>query len=528
MINVLIVDDEYLLRKHICNSIDWELLDMRVCGEARDGNAALQVIAEKHPDIVLTDIRMPDMNGIELSKIIHERYPEILVIIITGYGEFEYAKEAVNANVFSYLLKPVHGKEYTAVLQKARERIIKERDKREFITRAERYRDIYSRAYDLKRAVGEPHTEAEVQELLQNAKATLSPQGLAVVVVNWETLRCSMADSQHREAARDKLEGQLRAKVFSEVCSVTFENATDELVILCNMDVAQQKAIASRMEQFCISLEVEREMKMFVGMSCIGSGYDHLHSLYLQAKKASKSIFVLANCKVLIYADGEDTASSLLSQYFDSNELMVYLRQRDMEATRKYIETVMDGMTEQHATKEACIFVSLMLLSVLNKYLTENSQALEYNTNELIDTVSGKQSLEELKAFVLMLFEKSARSLPENSVMHEKVIQAKQYIAEHYAEPDLSLNSIARALFINASYLCSLFKKGTKTTIVEYIKDHRLELAKQMFDDKTDLTISEVATAIGYGDEYYFMRCFKKKYGISPRVYRRMKQTDDR
>ena len=396
-----------------------------------------------------------------------------------------------------------------------------EQSRQKLIVQALKYHDFRHRVYSLKSVFAEPHTKSEVAILLDAAQVALPEQNLAVLVVRWDMLHVSMADAQQREAARDKLLEQLTDKVFSGVHFVAFENAADELVLFCNMNIEQQIGITSRMEQLCISLEMEREMQMFVGISCIENGYENLYSLFLQAKKASKSLFVLANCKVMIYTDNDN-----LSQYFDSNELMINLRRGDMEMIRQYIESIFNGMAQQRATKEACIFVSLMLLSVLNKYLLENSQNLEYDTNGLIDAVSNKQTLMELKAFVLMMFAKSLESLPENRIMHEKVIQTKQYIEEHYFNQDLSLNTVAGALFINSSYLCTLFKKETNMTIVEYIKDYRLELSKQMFNDKPSMTVTEVANAVGYADEYYFMRCFKKKYGISPKNYKRMQHTD--
>lgn len=526
MLHVLIVDDEYLLRKYIHNSINWAALDMEVIGEVRDGEQAIQFIREMLPDIVLTDINMPNINGIQLAKYLQKQFPNICVIIITGYGEFEYAKDAVNAGVFGYLLKPINEQEYTEVLLAAKKEIQRKRTQQSLASEAENYRHSQKRIFNLKRLILETLCEEEITSILTESLIPLKADELCVISIKWEMLNHSMADSEYREAAQKDLKAQLMTHAFYGMNIHIFENFPDELVILANLSSDERNIVlVNRLEELCISLEAERFLKLFVGISRVENGFSALPSLYLQAKKALKSKFILANCKVLLYEDGEQTKSNLPSQYFDANQLLVYLRQNNRTDVQTYLEQTIGKMTQEQVSKETCIFISLMLLSVLNEFLIEKNKTLGYQTNELIDIVSEKDSLTELKAFVMMLFDKALEEsfVYQQSSRHEKVEQALQYIQSHYMDTDLSLNTVSNALYINASYLCSLFKREMHLTLVEYINRYRLDVSKKIIDENQSLTITEIAYAVGYSNEYYFMRCFKKRFGISPKVYQRTK-----
>lgn len=526
MIRVLIVDDEYLLRKYIFNTINWTALDMEVIGEARDGEQAIRLIREMLPDIVLTDINMPNVNGVQLAKYLQKQFPNICVIIITGYGEFEYAKDAVNAGVFGYLLKPINEQEYTEILLSAKKEIQRKQTQQSLASQAENYRYSQKRIFNFKRLITETLSEEEALLLLTESLIPLNAEGLCVISIKWETLNHSMADPEYHETAQKDLKAQLTAHAFYKMNIHIFENAPDELVILANLTPEERNiTLVNRLEALCISLEADRFLKLFVGISRIENGFSCLPSLYLQAKKALKSKFILANCKVLLYGDGDQADTSLPSQYFDANLLLILLRQNDRVSVQQYLEQTIGKMTQERVSKETCIFVSLMLLSVLNEFLSEKNKSLGYQTNELIDIVSEKSSLVELKAFVMMLFDKTLEetSNDKKNTKHEKVEQALQYIQAHYMDTDLSLNTVSASLFINASYLCSLFKREMNITLVEYINNYRLDISKKMIAENQSLTIAEAAYAVGYSSEYYFMRCFKKRFGISPKIYQRTK-----
>ena len=145
MLRVLIVDDEYLIRKHIINSIKWESLKMKVVGEAADGEQALRMVEQWKPQVMIVDIKIPFIDGITLSKIVHKQYSDIKIIILTGFDEFNYARAAIEASVVNYLLKPVDAELLTAVLTETKDAIRKKTGENRIIRKERHKKNITAR-----------------------------------------------------------------------------------------------------------------------------------------------------------------------------------------------------------------------------------------------------------------------------------------------------------------------------------------------------------------------------------------------
>lgn len=518
---VLIVDDEYLLRQHICNTIGWEELGLTVVGEARDGEQALEQVEKLAPDIVLTDINMPNLDGVEFSKKMRSEYPDVCVIIITGYGEFEYAKEAINAGVFNYLLKPVDKEAYEQVLLEAKKYIFERRNQKNLAEAMEVFRKQKAVDYSLAYAFFEQGEVAEIIKLLDELDIKLSPDRLMVVVIRWESNGSLPSKrSLDNRSVQDILREELAAKVFDDSRCCLFEKEENEFVVVFNPteDGTEEAAL---LEEVLACLESQHKINAYAGLSGIGNGFDTVEGLYMQAKAAQKQHFVLANFKVIVFNEDETQGAYSVSQYFDTDQMLINLRRYNLQGVKDCIDSVFEKMQKERITKSASQFTVLMLLSILNEFLMESNRSIGYTTNELMDEVTQKKNIGELWAFTNMLFEKTLDDVlvEVSQKKSEKVSQALEYIKEHYTENMLSLNTVSNALYINASYLSSIFKKEVGLPMVEFINQTRLAKAKEILDEDSKRSINEIAMAVGYSNEYYFMRCFKKHFGISPKTY---------
>ncbi len=504
---VLIVDDEYLLRQHIIRSIQWDQLGMEVVGEARNTENALKQVAELKPDIVLTDINMPKENGIALAETLRRDYPEICIIIITGYGEFEYAKAAIGAGVFRYLLKPIDVESYTHVLSEAKQEIIRKRTQKQLANAMSNMLWEEQRSHSLMRAMMDGSTEY-FSGILEEYGEKLNEAPLMVTVCRAE-MRQEKPDGEPNSlvASFAAFCDEIQTTVFFDVPKhVMFRNAQE---IIC----------ISNTEEACIGNIVERcrllSSHLTLGNSGTGAGFENLPRLYREAVWALGQKFVLPKDNVFVYRKAEFAKS--VAGRIDPNLLLTELRMNDQAKIHEMIQMEFEALKASNVSREVYRAVVWNLMFILNEFALE-SGGMAFHIDEMVEVIESKQMVNELLSFSLDIFDKTlAEAKNERGIRrNERVQQAKNLIGKRYMEIGLSLNEVAACLFVNAAYLSSLFKRETGVSMMEYINHLRLSKAKDMLVKNPKLSIQEIAHAVGYNNEYYFMRCFKKRYGVSP------------
>ena len=516
---VLVIDDEYLIRRHICNSIDWTSMQMCVVGEARNGTEGLEVVERIQPDIVLVDINMPGMDGLDFAKIMKCTYPDICLIIITGYKEFEYAKRALNEGVFYFLSKPIEKEKCEEVLKAAKSELERRRREHELahamiILQKEEWKKKQS-----KRIFTENCTEDEIQHFINQICPEFKEQNILVAIVKWEFLDQARYDEETIGVIWKLIEEAIAIQVAVGMSYCVLKDVENNLVLILSC-VGDAEEILKRLKKMGSLLETLVQMEVNAAISEIMQGYASIPSLYQQAIHALREKFALEDCKVIAY-HREKNQKYMLGRYFDAEQLLLALRLNKAKEIEECIGKVYEQLRKNYATRESSIFASLFLLSTLSEFLEEKNCAFEYTANELAEKVSELESYDNMREFVLSLFRQSLEMVFQqyNVLRNEKVEQAECFIREHYMEKSLSLKMVSSELFINASYLSTIFKKELGITLSEYITGIRLKKACELLNSEKNLTVHDIAWRVGFNDEYYFMRCFKKKYGISPKVY---------
>lgn len=478
MYKVLIVDDEKFIRKSICNRLDWDGCRTVICGEAGNGEEALMLMQNEYPDIVLTDIRMPLMDGLALIEKAAVLYPRTRFIIMSAYSDFEYAKQAIRLGVEDYILKPVKVRELEEVVVNIVHALDEKKLQRHL--RGDAGGNLTANLKGHK--IGAMAFYLEDQEGIENR----IEQALGAEIESYYLRGYSRGDCYVFLVAADRLD-------------------EDELRRLIHQVWAQLPELAG----VCAYSET--------------GGPEHLHkavrqSVYLLMRKMFFPERRLISVRQSAGKGRLETQKKIRSEM---NYLYQTAIKKDYENLKKAMAYAVNLIVHQENHLGVIQSSIAELVQILRMVLGENEDEVEANI--YFHPVTGKDYLlryhtaQELKSVLLEVIDYVFCSLVRDQ--EGDIIDAiKGYIHDN-CENDLTANEIAGKFYLNTSYLSSMFKARTGINMGKYIEDVRMEKAKAYIANK-NWSITEVARRSGYGDSGYFTRVFKKYTGRTPKQYR--------
>ena len=521
MYKLLIADDDEIICRGLATCIDWKEHGVEVIGTVCDGEMALEKVEECHPHIVLADINMPFMDGMEFSYQVRQKYPDIKIILITAYREFEYAKRAVELQVFDFVTKPFRNEEILGAVEKALDRIHQEET---IQTEVNRNMDLIREKYLLEAAMfgrveegkesmcGFQSKDSEFTAAILSLSFLLGEGGTADRIVDEETA-LEIAAGIIRQTAKE-MEG---VHVFRQnhQMAVIFEHPTGSV------------EIRARLKRLMDS--VAREDRFFlacgVGDGC--QGMEQLPVSMSQARSALEYQYYFGHCSVIFQREIAESTSPEGSQPLLSLAMQTAsasVQDRDVPALKAAVRRFFD-MARKNPTMAgaALAFVSMELLVTCyreagNSLLYEDflrRSAVLYP--RLLRSGNGIQLQREVEVCFGELY--NYLEDQNASPLEKIVINAAHYMEEHFADPDLALNEVADHVHISASYLCALFKQYKQTSYVNYLNQIRMEYAKTILKDRGRKTY-EAAFLSGFNSSQYFSSTFKKYTGMTPGEYR--------
>lgn len=527
MYRVMIVDDEVDVREEILRRINWAALGFEVVAIAENGQDALEKAESCPLDLVLTDIKMPYMDGLTLSAHMHRLYPAVRLIMLSGFDRFDFAKEAIRLNVVEYILKPVDFRELTGVLTALKAALDNDFKKRRDTSLLElSYKKSYPllRDHFIQQLLSGMVPARELEYQLDHFKLPIR-KGKHKVVVVFEldrTAQTAAIDKKLlpvslKQLIDDRLEGSCQVVSlisFSEVISITAweDNPIGNLVNLANM----------------ICADCQRLFK--VGLTAgIGRSYVELSSIqesYLQARAAAEYKLLLGSGKAYYIRDMELTEGDPL--VFDGRSeqrLITAIKFGDKEKVRSLIESILSGLTGAEITAwryQAYIMGILCAVSqIANRYGLNETEVLGEN-DAWFFILSKDFTLEKLREWLLNTCVRISGTITEKRISTSRslVEQAKRFIEENYASAQLSVDMICEHLHISQSHFSNIFKQETGQSFVQYLTDVRMERALRLLSE-TDEKTYMIAQKVGYDEPNYFSYVFKRKFGTAPSQYRR-------
>ncbi len=531
---ILLVDDEEEVRKAIIRNIEWEKLGFQMAQDAENGEDALEKIEQLKPDVIMTDIRMPYMDGLTLTKRIRQKYPSMKILIFSGYDDFEYAQQAIKLNVTEYILKPVNVEELTGILNRVRENLDEEiaqrRDvsmlRRRYLSSLPIIRELF-----LNDLVQGNVEEADIcPKLEEYGVDILNARKLTAAVVSLEPEeRLKGRDPSPLQQERklipisvrglveDRLRDYFRFTSFISAGGITFIAAIDQ--------DSTQTGLIDLLADAC------KEVQRILGITVtIGVGYstqrpERIGESYQSAVDALGYKAIVGTGGTIYINDMEPVSRGKLQlNPKDETELENRIKFGTPETIGEAVREIAGRMedTRAHASQYQVYRFSLIncIMRLMQQYDMDLRQIFdaEGDVIRLMGSGHGREEFPVWLTRVACRMNEFINRRRDNTA-RQVIEEAKQYIQDHYQEPDLSVEMVCRQLHMSPAYFSTIFRKETGKTCVAYLTDVRLNRAVELLNQTSDKTYV-IARKVGYQEQNYFSYVFKKKFGVSPTKYR--------
>lgn len=534
MLKVFLVEDEYVVREGIKNNVNWAEHGYEFSGEATDGELAFPMIQKLRPDIVITDIRMPFMDGLELSRLIKQEFPDTEIIILSGYAEFSYAKEAIRLGVAEYLTKPISGNDLIAEMDKVALRISERRREKEirekYLKEIEENHKAERRSLFADLVTG----SRSVPELLE--RAAQLKVNLSAIWYNVFLYNLSSSVHEYDEYSGDLLKAQKCIDDLNDECGLlAFDRGLEGTAVLFTADTEEELTCISKsyLEKFQSTVKTFEKLRYFGG---IGTPVNRLRLLresfesashafahrYLTAESCIIDVRALSSAASVPRTENEtldikevDTGS------FDRSRIQQFLKVGEADEAVYFAEEFIGSIGPKAIN--SVIFKQYIILDIyfcVCDFLSElGIDKSLIDAPDITANVGG--SREDLMTYVINVFNTAISLREQNAGSHRKdvVNSVIDFISKNYANDELSLNEIAAHVNFSPSHLSTVFSSEVGTTIVKYLTDYRMSKAKELLRC-TSKKSSVISEEVGYKDPHYFSYLFKKTQGQTPTAYR--------
>lgn len=534
MYKILLVDDEAGVREGIRRRIAWEEHGFDCVGDCENGFEALEAAERLMPDVVLTDINMPFMDGLELTRRLAERCPHAKVIILTGYDDFDYAQQAVKLKVMDFILKPITSSELTAVLQKVRGELDAEKLRREDLDLLKRQLHeslpLLKERF-LERLASADIGQREAEERLAYFGLPLAGPEFLVFAADVDRFAESHAETDH-ELLRFAVYNIMQEIAGQEAGAAVFRTREEKIVCILSgeggdplLDRAQQLA-----EEIRRAVESYLRFTVTLGIGRPEAGLKGIRPSGRSALAALDYRFMLGGNRVISIMDMEgrrESGEALPSAW--EKELLVGVKTGTREEVRKAITNIVSHLKTSNLPISQCYLrIQKILISLMHALdeLGGDAEPFGERANPLTDIYAFK-TLEEIEGWLHDTCLRAIGRIAEarNDLAESQIGRAEAYIKENYQQQELTLKTICQEVHMSSSYFSALFKQQTGRTFVEYLTATRLEKAKELLKF-TDLKTYEIAARTGYADPHYFSVLFKKTTGETPSEYRQKTAVD--
>jgi two-component system response regulator YesN len=520
----------------------WEQLNITTVLIAKNGLEALELLKENRPDILLTDVRMPKMDGLELAEHIRRIYPDCKIIFLSGYADKDYLKKAIHLKAVNYIEKPINPDEIKAVIQETVALCLEEYQKNQQLLQLQNSlteRQSYLRqtlVLDLIQGSTD-NTTARIAQLTAkytNTFPNLSSDyryQVAYLTLHWEPGLEPTLKEQSKETLLQLFSSSNPG--FAPECLAGFDELGNLILIIPGKMGVDRFGAASgtagffdAMNLFRNILEKVRKIAAdhFTAFIGIGTGpecIDQIPESYRTAVTAAAYQFYLGSNQIYSYNAINDTPFQIERHQF--NLFKEYLNKDNQEAAEELVgQLTNQALICRDRNIDRVKNIYFHLLMVVFEVALERELIDPFGKDEksyFWQEIDGKRTLKELSEYVITSIRGIFSRLDEQDGASRKAYEIMRFIRENYADKELSIQTIGAHVYISPTYLCAFFKKTTGKTINEFITEVRIEKAKQLLKDSR-IKLYEVATSVGFTDVNYFSTLFKRNVGYTPSEFR--------
>ena len=533
MYKVFLVEDEIVIREGIKNKIDWTGNGYEFCGEASDGELAYPMIQKCKPDIVITDIKMPFMDGLELSTLLRKEMPWIEIIILSGFAEFEYAQKAISLGVAQFLSKPINSEELLSEVDKVAKKLDRRREE-------EKLKEKYKREIEENYLNGKKDL---FQHLVSGDKSTTALLAQAadydinLSALWYNIVLFTMWSNYHTEQEYSGTKENLR-QIITNFCKekeyILFDRDLEGYALLLKAD--SEEAL-NQLCQECI-LQLETILKEYTNMSYfggIGNSVNRLSELPKSFEQASHALarrYLLDDNSFAVYdtrhVSEQETSldiSAINARQVDRGEILQYLKMANPGEAPYFVEEYFNKLDKE--ALKSMLFRQYIAMDVY--FCTVDFlQGLGYEKSSLPAMDVGSRELQSVEGTIdcltnILQTAARLRMMAANNKYADVVDEVITYIEEHYGEDELSLNQVASKVNLSPNHLSTIFSQKTGKTFIKFLTDYRMMKAKELLKCSNKRS-SVIALEVGYRDSHYFSFLFKKTQGMTPTQFRGEKE----
>ncbi|OPJ59632.1 response regulator [Clostridium oryzae] len=526
---LLIVDDEKFIRIGLTTTVNWSNLGIEIIGAAENGKIAIDMINNLEPDIVLADIRMPLYDGLELSKYIHDNFPKIKVILMSGYDDFSYAQQAILYGVKDYLLKPMKEEKLMQSLERVKNIILEEQKQETNLHSISQRLDeslSISREYYLKSLI------YGSEKTFENAKSNFSffnipfePNNLLVMIVKIDL-------KESNEAKPSFANDQLRCEI-KRILDESFDN---ELINIFGYNIAalihknkelQPDEFLHRLkykaDKIVNLLEISFPVNIHIGIGSYQPELERIKNSFNEAIVLTQYPQASDKTKVLLATEVKNNNTLMQKNVFKIDEdIELSIRAGNMESIYKMLDNITlqirpNKKDDLDAYKRLCV----ELIIKLNKFFDElHVNDSKLFTDELYIQIFHMTNLIDIREYILgqiKIYEECLNQFKKNNSNKKLIQMAVQFMKEHYYE-NLSVNTVANVVGLSPNYFSHLFKQEMGKSFVHVQNEYKIEKAKK-FLSEGKYKVGEIAELLGFSDYRYFSQIFKKYVRCTPKEF---------
>jgi len=540
MIRAVIVDDEKWVRLSLREQADWQGLGIEIAGEAQNGEVAIEIIEKVQPDIVITDMHMPKKSGIDLMEYIHNKYPRTIIIVISGYSEFEYAQKAIMYNAFDYILKPIEEEILENTLKKAVARLNEYQNNEELknlkvkLNKNKNYvkekilTDIIS-GLDIK--------SEDVSNNLQDCSILFSDVKKTIIVfdtVNFDQIVLDIYENDFYLASFALLNiiGELTQK---EENSLLFRNCRkpNELILIASSEKIRRnyRRTCSILENVISNVKKYINFNIYIGIGSDFNSITDVNHAYLKTLEVIKNAGMISE-KGIIWTD-EVSKRNVYYKFSENRKkaFSIYVKSCSDFETNELINKLFEEFSQNkslnlESIRNAILELKVVLDNALGEYNSSTEKLLgKQNINSKV--LNDFFTFDQLKSWFKDVVFKAIYYIREHKKSEGKktIDEIANYVDNNYCEK-ISLTSIAEKFYINTTYLSRIFKAETGYNFSDYLNKTRMNIAASLIENH-DMKMKDISDMVGFDNVNYFFKKFKDYYGCTPTEFKEIKKNSE-
>jgi two-component system response regulator YesN len=526
MIHLLIIDDEEEIRMGISHTIEWEAHGINICGLAENGKEAIEKIELFHPEIILLDIRMPVINGLQVLEYIKSHHYTTKSIILSGYDDFSYAQTAIKNGASDFLLKPCQPQEILETVLKIKSQVDEETKESELLqglkVQFNENLPLLKEIYLTKLIKNDGRLKLNFSENAKLYKINLTDTNISTAVIRIDdTAACVEQNSSDDVELFKFAVKNITNEILSSKLNCEVFQSNDEIIALYNDENKDQ--LFELLEEVQKNIMKYFKFSISIGVGTPYTSINNLRNSYTEALKSSEAAFFIGCNSIIKYDDIKEFNSDETTYPIQEEiEILSTIKTGKSDELEEKINDFLKSLSKTVFAKDILLKSSLALLMSLYHLCIEKSIETDdiFGNQQLsISSFLKFDSLVSVKARLIELSAAICQKLNQKKNCNKIIEQTLKYIDNNYSR-DISLETIANIVFITPSYFCLLFKQTMGINFIDYLQKVRIEKACEMMKKNLHLKTYEIAYKVGYNDEKYFSQLFKKYTSMTPTQYK--------